>query len=145
MSWAREWTAAANRSASGPASNAGHHGREQEISRQEPRSANPARSGRVRERGVSSCHLLVWRCIAVELAEQSIAVSLGRLGKLLDEAFDLLAGGVFEGFGSAEVDGVGFHQLGIEPVLANDLAETVADFVTGTVAVSIATAGRGLM
>ena len=45
--------------------------------------------------------------------------------------------GVFEGFGAAEVDGVGFHQLGIELVLADDLAEPVADLVTGTIAVPV--------
>ena len=59
-------------------------------------------------------------CIAVELAEQGIAVLLGRVGQLLDEGFDLLAGGVFEGLGAAEVDGVGFHQFGIELVLADE-------------------------
>src|SRR5271165_1724867 len=109
MAWARERTAAAHRSASGPASNPGHHRREQEISRPEPRSENLVQSERVREPGVSSRHLLAWRCVAVELAEQSIAISLGRFCKLPDEAFHLFAGGVFEGFGSAEVDGVGFH------------------------------------
>ena len=62
---------------------------------------------------------------------------MAALGKLLDEVFDLLASGVFEGFGTAEVDGVGFHQFGIELVLADDLAEPVADLVTGTIAVPI--------
>lgn len=38
-------------------------------------------------------------CIAVELAEQGIAVLRGRIGELLDEAFDLLTGSVFEGRG----------------------------------------------
>src|ERR1019366_9430679 len=51
--------------------------------------------------------------------------------------FDLLASGVFECFGTAEIDGVGFHQLGIELVLADDLAEPVADLVTGAIAVSV--------
>src|ERR1019366_3495415 len=113
----------------------------------EPRSANPARCQRVREHGVSSRHLLTWRCVAVELAEQRVPVLLGRFGKLLNEALDLLTSGVFEGFSAAEVDGVGFHQLGIELVLADDLAEPVADLVTSTpiaVPVSVGILGRKL-
>src|ERR1035438_1512285 len=102
---------------------------------------------RVREHGVSSCHLLARRCIAVELTEQAITVLLGRLGKLLNEAFDLLTSGIFEDFGTAEVDGIGFHQFGIEFVLADDLAEPVADLVTSTpiaVPVSVGILGRKL-
>ncbi len=55
----------------------------------------------------------------------------------MHEAFDLLTSSIFEGFGTAEVDGVGFDQLGIELVLADDLAEPVADLVSGTVAAAV--------
>src|ERR1019366_5099695 len=147
MAWAQEQRAAADKSASALASDAAHRRAGREIRRPEPRSANPERSRRVREHDVSSRHLLPWRCIAVELAEQCVPVLLGRLGKLLNEAFDLLTRGVFEGFGAAEIDGIGFHQLGIELVLADDLAEPVADLVTSAtiaVPVSIGILGRKL-
>src|ERR1035438_502534 len=132
MAWVQERRAAADKSASGLASGVAPHRAGREICRREPRSANPVRSRRVREHDVSSRHLLTWRCVAVELAEQGAAVLLGRLGKLLNEAFDLLASSVFEGFGTAEIDSIGFHQFGIEFVLADDLAEPVADLVTST-------------
>src|ERR1039458_2350258 len=132
MAWVRGWKAGADKSASGLASDVAHHRAGREICRREPRSANHVRSRKVREHDVSSRHLLTWRCVAVELAEQGAAVLLGRLGKLLNEAFDLLASGVFEGFGTAEIDSIGFHQLGIEFVLANDLAKPVANLVTST-------------
>src|ERR1017187_3284178 len=147
MAWVQERRGAADKSASGLASGVAPRRAGREICRREPRSANPARSRRVREHDVSSRHLLVWGCVAVELAEQRAAVLLGRVGKLLNERFDLLTGGVFEGFGTAEVDGVGFHQLGIEFVLADDLAEPVADLVTSTtiaVPVSVGILGRKL-
>src|ERR1035438_4384715 len=132
MAWVRGWKAGADKSAFGLASDVAHHRAGREICRREPRSANHVRSRRVREHCVSSRHLLIWRSIAVELAEQGAAVLLGRLGKLLNEAFDLLTRGVFEGFGTAEIDSIGFHQLGIEFVLADDLGEPVANLVTST-------------
>ena len=52
-----------------------------------------------------------------------------------DEAFDLLAGGFAEGLGAAEIDGVGLDEVGIELVLADQLAEAVADFGTAVVSV----------
>src|ERR1035437_4643307 len=145
MAQVRERRAGSDKSASGFASDAAHHQAGREICRQEPRSADPARCQRAREHCVSSCHLLAWRRVAVELTEQGMAVLLGRISKLLNEAFDLFASGVFEGFRTAEIDGVGFHQFGIEFVLADDLAEPVADLVTGTtiaVPVSVGILGR---
>src|ERR1035441_4674339 len=132
MAWVQERRAAADKSASGLASGVAPRRAGREICRREPRTANPAQYRRAPEHDVSSRHLLVWGSVAVELAEKCATVFLGCLGKLLHEAFDLLAGGVFEGFGTAEIDGIGFHQLGIEFVLADDLAEPVADLVTST-------------
>src|SRR5664279_4369218 len=138
MAWVQERRAAADKSASGLASGIAPHRAGRGICRREPRSAHPARYRRVREHDVSSRHLLAWRCIAVELTEQAITVLVRRLGKLLNEAFHLLASSVFEGFRAAEIDGIGFHQLGIELVLADDLAEPVADLVTSaTIAVPV--------
>src|SRR5208282_2838398 len=130
MAWVQGSSAAAHKNAFGPASDVGHDRPERETWCLEPRGANPVRCQRVQELGVSSRHLPVCGCVAVELTEQGIAVLLSRISKLLDEAFDLLASGVFEDFGTAEVDGVGFHQFRIESVLADDLAKPVADLVT---------------
>ena len=52
-----------------------------------------------------------------------------------DEGFDLLAGSLTEGLGPAEIDRVGLDQVGIELVLADQLAEAVANF--GAVVVSV--------
>ena len=62
-----------------------------------------------------------------------------------DEVFDLLAGGFSQGLGAAEIDGIGLHQFGIELVLADDLAEPVADLGATVVAVAIGMVGRKLL
>ncbi len=46
-------------------------------------------------------------------------------GKVIDEGFDLLSAGLAEGFGATEISGIGLNEGGIEPVLANQLAESV--------------------
>ena len=43
-----------------------------------------------------------------------------------DEGFDQITTGFFEGFGAAEVGGVGLHECGIEVVLADQKAELIA-------------------
>ena len=73
--------------------------------------------------------------IAVELAEQGIAVFLGPVGQVGDEVFDLLTSRFAEGFGAAEIDGIGLDQVGIELVLADQLAEAVADLGAAVVSV----------
>ncbi len=84
--------------------------------------------------------------IAVELAEQGVAVFLGPVGQVRDEAFDLFAGGFAEGFGAAEIDGVGLDEVGIELVLADQLAEAVANLGSAVVSVlSIDRLGRELL
>ena len=135
------------------ASGAEHDRRERGIRCREPRAAHRLRFRRVLGAGASCDHLLTGACIAVELAEQGIAVFLSSICKLLDEAFDLLTGSIFECLGTTEVDGVGLNQLGIEPVLADELAEPVADLVPGAVSVtapvtapiSVSTLGRELL
>ena len=66
--------------------------------------------------------------VAVELAEQCIAILRGPVGQLLDEVLNLFPAGLAECLGAAEVDGKGLDQLRIELVLADDLAQPVADF-----------------
>ena len=76
--------------------------------------------------------------VAVELAEQSIPVLHGPVSQLLDEDLNLFPAGFSERLGAAEVNGIGLHEFGIEFVLANDLAETVADLRAAAITVSIA-------
>jgi hypothetical protein len=54
--------------------------------------------------------------LAVEPAEQGIAVFLGPVGQVDDERFNLLSGGFAEGFGSAEIDRIGLDEVGVELV-----------------------------
>ena len=57
-----------------------------------------------------------------------------------DEAFDLFAGGFAKGLGAAEIDRVALDEIGIQPVLADELAEAVADL--GSTVVSILAVDR---
>src|SRR4029077_15140965 len=99
------------------------------------RSESPKRppDGATRN-GASCCTFFVW-WITIELAEQGIAVFLGPVGQVGDEGLDLLTGSFAEGFGAAEVDGVGLDEVGIELMLADQLAEAVADFGSAIVSV----------
>ena len=83
--------------------------------------------------------------VAVELADQSIAVLLGPVGQLLDEVLDLFPARLSEGLRSAEVDGVGLDEFGIEFVLTDNLAETVSHLRAGSISVSIGVLGRKLL
>src|SRR5207248_3696663 len=78
----------------------------------------------------ASCCTVLNAEIAVQLAEHCIAVLFRPVRQVRDEALDLFSGCIPESLGAAEVDGVGLHQTGIELVLANDLAESIADFRT---------------
>jgi hypothetical protein len=65
--------------------------------------------------------------VAVELAEQGIAVPTCPVGEVLDELLDLGAGRFFERTGAAVVHGISLDECRIELVLAYQLAQTVAD------------------
>ena len=73
--------------------------------------------------------------IAVQLAEHGISVFLGPISQMLDKILNLLPSCFAQGFCAAEVGGVSLHQGGIQPVLADDLAQAVADL--GAAAVPI--------
>ncbi|MGA2236386.1 MAG: hypothetical protein ABSG23_12985 [Terriglobales bacterium] len=82
--------------------------------------------------------------VAVELAEQGIAVLLGPVGQLHDEVLNLFPAGLSQRLRAAEGDGVGLYQFGIELVLADDLAETVPNFGAAAIPVPICVLGRKL-
>ena len=97
-------------------------------------------------RNSASCRTFLAAEVAVELAEQGIAVFLGPVGEVGEERFDLFARGFAEALGPTEIDRVGLDQVGIELMLADQLAEAVADFGTAVVSVfSIDRLGRELL
>lgn len=51
-----------------------------------------------------------------------------------NERFDLIALSLTKSLGAAEIRGIGFHQLAIEFVLANDLTESIPNSRTIAVA-----------
>src|SRR5205814_1427465 len=124
-------------------------GRPQPASRTDRRAPHRSRNNR-RAAGFrnndGSCGTCFLTRIAVQLAEQGIAIFCGPICKVDDEGFDLLARGFAQGFRAREIDSIGFHKLSIQVVLANDLAEAIAN--TGAVSVySVAMAAmtvRGL-
>ena len=72
---------------------------------------------------------------AQHLFSEFFVVFLGPVGQVDDEGFHLLAGGLAESLGAAEIDGVGLHEIGIELVLANELAKAVAELGAAVVSV----------
>jgi hypothetical protein len=58
---------------------------------------------------------------------------------LQDEVLDLFPAGLSKRLRAAEFDGVGLYQFGIELVLPNDLAESVADLRASAVPIAICT------
>ena len=65
--------------------------------------------------------------VGVEFADQGIAVFFRGRREVGDKGLDQLAAGAAEGRGAAEVRGIGFHEIGIEVVLADQKAELIAE------------------
>ncbi|MGB0107410.1 MAG: hypothetical protein WBP52_02820 [Terriglobales bacterium] len=63
---------------------------------------------------------------------------------MLDEVLNLVAGGISERLRAAEVDGVGLYEFGVEFVLADDLAETVANLGSAAIPIAVRVLGRKL-
>ncbi|MHB8617569.1 MAG: hypothetical protein ACYC93_16050 [Candidatus Acidiferrales bacterium] len=61
-----------------------------------------------------------------EFREKSIAILKGPFGEVVDERLDHIAAGGSQLFGSAELGGIAFHEIGIELVLADQQAEAIA-------------------
>jgi hypothetical protein len=71
------------------------------------------------------------------LAEQGIAIFLGPVGQVSDEALDLLLGRVAQGLYATEVGCVRLDRVGIELMLANQLAQAIADGAATSVTIVI--------
>src|ERR1700730_8956556 len=76
---------------------------------------------------VSFRGLLLRPGIAIKVAEKGFAIVRGSFGQMVDKCFDLLATCIAQGGGSAVIGGVGLYQTGVEPVLADQEAEAVAE------------------
>lgn len=53
-------------------------------------------------------------------------VFYGPFAEVIDEGFDHIAAGGSQLFGSAELGGIAFHEVGIELVVADKQAEAIA-------------------
>src|SRR5438309_4340684 len=53
-----------------------------------------------------------------------------------DKVFDLVAGGFAQGRDAAKIHGVGLHQIRVKLMLADDLAQTIADLGPAVVSIS---------
>jgi hypothetical protein len=62
---------------------------------------------------------------------------LGPVGEMLDEVLHLRPSGIAERLDGSKVDWVGLHRIGIELMLANGLAESIANPRTGGAPVAI--------
>src|SRR5579859_4084821 len=120
------------------ASDIGPAGCERRTIHPECRSLQTDRPGASLE-SAASCHTFLRRHVAVQLAEQGIAILLGPVSQVLNEVLDLLACGVTQSSHSAEIDGIGLHQIGVEFMLADELAEAIAN---GAATVAVAIGGR---
>src|SRR5207244_3064799 len=99
------------------------------------RSAAPTRHWVEETRNSDSRCTFFLAGVAVELAKQSVTILLGPVREVRNKVFDLVACGFAEGFGAAEIDSVGLDEVGIQLVLADELAETVADLGAAVVPV----------
>src|SRR5439155_26549194 len=87
-------------------------------------------------RNRASCRTSFGWQITVQLAEQGIAVFLGPVTEMGNEVLDLLAGSLTQSFDSAKIRGITLHQIRVELMLADDLAETVAHLGSAIIPVS---------
>src|SRR5439155_4015155 len=87
-------------------------------------------------RNSASCRTFFRREITVEPAEQGIAVFFSPVGEVCNEVLDLLTCGFAQSLDPAKISSIGLHQVGIELVLADDLAESIADLRAAVVPVS---------
>jgi len=65
--------------------------------------------------------------IAVEVADEAVAVFGGPFSQVVDESLDQVSAGLPQHSGSAVVSGVKFDQGGVELMLADKLTEAVAE------------------
>jgi hypothetical protein len=80
--------------------------------------------------------------IAIELADQSVAIFGGAFGQIVDEGFDLLSAGITQGGGSAVVGGIGLDEGSVEVVLADQQTEAVTEARLAVMMAVISVRGR---
>ena len=65
--------------------------------------------------------------IAVEATDQSLTIGGRRFREFVDEGFDLLSAGITQSRDIAKIGGKGLHEARIEPILADQQAELIAE------------------
>src|SRR5579885_943656 len=92
---------------------------------------------RVSLRSGVSCDTGLLAQVAVEWAEQGIAIAIRPIGKVHNKILNLLASGFAKTLNAAEVGCVGLDQRGVELMLADDLAKTVTNGAAAEVSISV--------
>src|SRR4029077_19905934 len=121
----REWRAAARRTAVGDAN--GRTPDRRGPGKRPPRCSECWDYGHANLGYGASWSNLLRFGIAVELADEPVAIFGGALGKIVDESFDLVSASISEGGGPAIIGRISLHEASIEPVLADQEAEAVAE------------------
>src|SRR5689334_6049877 len=86
------------------------------------------------------------RCgIAVELAKKGRAIFGGPIAQVRNEVFNLLSGGIPQVRSTAGIGGIGFHEIGIELMLADQNAEAIAKARVSILMTIVAGSGRGFL
>ena len=76
---------------------------------------------------VSFRGLLLRPGIAIKVAEKAFAIARSSFGQVVNEGFDLVSACIAQGRSSAVIGGIGLHQTGVEPMLADQEAESVTE------------------
>jgi hypothetical protein len=62
---------------------------------------------------------LLWFGVGVELADETIPIFGGTLGKMVDEGLDLIPIGITQGGSLTKIGGISLHEAGIEVMLSD--------------------------
>ena len=81
-------------------------------------------------------YVVSWPClhrlrVGIQLADQGISVLFCSRSQMGDEGLDQFTAGATESFGTAEVCGIGLHEIRIEVVLADQKAELIPQAEAG--------------
>src|SRR4051794_23442482 len=100
--------------------------REQGISHQALRLQRSDQPHAGLQSGVS-CGTFVLSEITIELAAECVAVFVSPIGKMINEILYLISRSVAQGLRAAKVGRVALHEVGIELMLADELAKTISN------------------
>src|SRR3954447_19703015 len=91
-----------------------------------------------------SCGTFVLPNITIELTAECVAIFVSPIGKMIDETLNLISRSVAQRLHAAKIGGVRLDEVGIELMLADDLAETISDGAATTTTVRLGSQPLGL-